>query len=313
MYRANEGRRVTKVSTMKMRDGAVIAYRLWQPAQARRLLILLHGLASNRTRWSEFVADTRLRESWDILTLDLRGMGQSVYRGRIGMAEWCADIADLLAALGYSRAVLAGHCLGANIALEFAARHPQQVQGLILIEPMPREAMDGAARRLVRLRPILMLLAGIVRAANALGCYRRRLEFLDLLALDRETRAALRNGKASEGVLEKYASPFLDLRSTPTGAFLQGLIALTGRTPDLSALTIPVLSMLSSGSTFSKVLRTRAALAELQDQQIIELEALHWIPLEQPDAMRDAMESWLATGRQSGAGEFPEVSSLKGE
>ncbi len=57
------------------------------------------------------------------------------------MAEWCADLAALLDAEGYRRAVIAGHCLGANIAVEFASRYLAKAVGLVLIEPMPREAL----------------------------------------------------------------------------------------------------------------------------------------------------------------------------
>lgn len=294
--------------TLTAPDGAVIAYRLRRPAAPRRPLVLLHGVASNMTRWSEFVTHTILRDSWDILRLDMRGMGRSVYRGRIGMAEWCADLAAVLAVEGYPHAVVAGHCLGANIALEFAARYPAKAMGLVLIEPMSRPVLTGAMRRIVRLRPFLIVLAAGVRALNALGLYRRRIESLDLEQLDRETRAAISAGGAAEALLDKYASPLLDLRTTPSGAYLQALIAVTDRLPDLTTISAPVLALLSSGGALSDPLRTCAALAALPKCEIVELEARHWIPTEQPDAMREAIENWAArnftsSARRGGAGQ----------
>lgn len=286
--------------TLTTRDRAVIAYRLWRPAAPRRLLVLLHGVASNMTRWSEFVDATTLRNTWDILRLDLRGMGRSVFRGRIGMPEWCADLAAILAAEGHQRAVVAGHCLGANIAIEFAARYPANAMGLILIEPMPRQALTGSMRRIARLRAFLIALAGGIRALNALGLYRRRFEPLDLEQLDRETRAAIARGGAAGALLDKYASPLLDLRTTPSAAYVQALIAVTGRLPDLSTIAAPVLVLLSSGGALSDPLRTRAALAELPKREIVELVARHWIPTEQPDAMRESIESWTARSFPSG-------------
>jgi esterase len=291
---------VDALRTLTTRDGAVLAYRLWRPAAPRQLLVLLHGLASNMTRWSELVAGIRLRNSSDILRLDLRGMGRSVYRGRIGMAEWCADLAAILEAEGYARAVVAGHCLGANIAVEFAARYPAQAMGLILIEPMPHEALAGTMRQIARLRPLLMLLAHAARALNALGLHRHRIEPLDLEQLDRETRAALAGG-AAVTLLDKYASPLLDLRTTPAGAYLQALIAVTGRHPELSAIGAPVLALLSSGATLSDPLVTRAVLAALPDCEIVGLQARHWIPTEQPEAMRVEIENWIARRFQPGA------------
>ena len=125
--------------------------------------MLLHGLASNSTRWWDFVARTRLKD-WKILRPDLRGHAGSSDRGRIGMREWCDDLARLLDAEGSERAVIAGHCMGANIALNFCARHPQRTSGLALIEPMPPKALAGSLRRLAWFRFLLKIVANIVRA-----------------------------------------------------------------------------------------------------------------------------------------------------
>ena len=280
--------------TLRVSDGAVIAYRLWRPGPPRRVLVLLHGLASNLTRWTEFVARTTLRDSWDLLRVDLRGQGLSVQRGRIGMAEWCGDLAALLDAEGYSHAVVAGHCLGANIAVEFAARYPARTSALVLIEPMLPEALTGHMRRIARLRPLFVPVVALLRALNALGIHRRRLAPLDLEALDRETRAAIAAGGAAEALLERYASPWLDLRTTPAAIYLQALIAVSGPLPDLSAITIPVLALVSTGSAFSDPAITERLLAQLPDCRVVRLAARHWIPTEQPEAMRRAIEEWCA-------------------
>jgi alpha-beta hydrolase superfamily lysophospholipase len=62
--------------TLVTPDGAALGYRLWRGGTApRRLIVLLHGVASNMTRWSEFVEFTTLKRGWDILRLDLaRGL-----------------------------------------------------------------------------------------------------------------------------------------------------------------------------------------------------------------------------------------------
>ena len=280
-----------RLRTLTAPDGATIAYRLWQPGRPRQVLVLLHGVASNMTRWSEFVARTTLKDSWDLLRLDLRGQGASLHRGRIGMAEWCADLAGILDAEGYPRAVVAGHCLGANIALAFGARHPRRTSGLILIEPMLPQALTGSMRRLARLRPLLASAVWLIRALNALGIHRRRLASLDLEALDRRTRAEIAAG-ASERLLKEYASLWLDLRTTASGAYLQALIAVTRRLPDLATIRIPVLALLSAGSTFSDPVRTRELLSAMAACTIVALDARHWIPTEQPEAMRGAVEEW---------------------
>ncbi len=259
----------------------------------RGTMVLLHGVASNRTRWSEFAATTALRESWALLVPDLRGNGEFVYRGRIGMAEWCADLAALLDAEGHSKAIIVGHCLGANIALNFATRFPLRTRGIVLIEPMPPEALTGTMHRVRRLRPLLHVLIPAVRTLNAIGLYRRRLEPLDLQVLDRETCIALARGPAGEAQLARYASPLLDLRTTATGAYLQALLAVTEELPAPERVGAPVLALMAESSTFTDAALTRAYLERLPDREIVALPAKHWIPTEQPQAMRAAIEDWI--------------------
>jgi len=40
--------------------------------------------------------------------------------------------------------------------------------------------------------------------------------------------------------------------------------------------------------------RTRRALAALPDCDVVQIEAVHWIPTEQPEAMRATIEDWLS-------------------
>jgi pimeloyl-ACP methyl ester carboxylesterase len=253
----------------------------------KRTLVLLHGVASNSTRWSEFVAHTRLKESWRLLRPDLRGNGSAAFpRSRVGMDLWCADIAALLDAERCDRAVIAGHCLGGNIALQFAARYPARTAAIVLIEPMPPGALAGKLRRLSLLRPLLLLVYAVARVLNSVGLYRRRLEPLDLLQMDRATRSG-------ELQLSRFASPFLDLRTTPVAAYFRMLAATAEPWPDVAAIRVPVLALLSARSSFTDPGRTRRALAELPDCEVVELDAVHWIPTEQPDAMRAAIEDWI--------------------
>ncbi len=272
-------------------DGAVIAYRLMRPGAPRRTLVLLHGLASNLTRWSEFVASTRLAESWDILRLDLRGHGGSVWRGRVGMQVWCDDLVALLRAEGVPQAVLVGHCLGANAALWFAHREADRVAGLALIEPMFRQALAGRLARVAALRPLIAASVPLLLGLSALGLHRRRLAPLDLAELDRAARAAM---AAAGGAFPhaRYASPWEDLRSLPTSVYLQDLVAVTGPLPELASIHASSLAILSAGSTLSEPETTARLLAPLPACRIVRIEAQHWIPTEQPLAMRTAIEAW---------------------
>jgi pimeloyl-ACP methyl ester carboxylesterase len=252
-----------------------------------RTLVLLHGVASNATRWAEFRESTRLKD-WEIVAPDLRGNASAAApRTPLGMKVWCADLATLLDAHGAARAVIVGHCLGASIALQFAARYPTRVAGLVLVEPMPPEALIGMMRTLARLKPLLYALYSAARMANTIGIYRRRLETLDLRAWDR----AIRSGKVR---LSAFASLAVDLRSTPLAAYTRMLAATVELWPPLAAIRAPALALVSRRSILSDARLTRRALTALLDCEVIEMDAVHWIPTEQPEAMRAAIEDWLA-------------------
>src|SRR6185436_18066922 len=195
-----------------------------QPDGALKTIVFLHGLASNGSRWWDFAARTQLTD-WRILRPSLRGASGTGDRRPVGMQQWSDDLARLLDAEGAPRAVVAGHCLGANIALNFAARYPQRTAALVLIEPMPPRALTGKLGFLRHFRFIPITLSWLLRGINALGIYRRRIEPMDLEAWDKAVRA----GTAD---LATYASPFSDLRFTPLAAYFRALAAVGDPLPE---------------------------------------------------------------------------------
>jgi pimeloyl-ACP methyl ester carboxylesterase len=285
-----------RARTFVTSDGVRLAYRLWRPGSPRRTLVLMHGLASNHTRWSELVATTCLRESWDLLRPDLRGFGQSIARTQVGLEVWSRDLAAILAAEQAPPAVVVGHCLGANVALTFADRFPAATDRLVLIEPMFREALTGGLRLPARLRRLAAILAVLARALNTVGVYRRRLPPLDLEQLDREARAAMAKGGPSAFPEARYGSVLEDLKYTPTAVYLDGLRAVTGPLPELRKIAAPTLSLLSTGGRFGDPAITARLLGELKHGEVRLLEARHWIPTESPFHMRRAIEEWCARG-----------------
>ena len=273
-------------------DGASIAYGIVRGEAPRPLLALAHGMGSNMTRWSELFARTALKSSWDLLRMDLRGHGDSPWRGRTGMDVWIDDLAAILDAEGYEHAVVGGHCMGANFALDFAHRKPDRTRGLVLIEPMPRAAQTGVTRSLQPLAPLIRLAAGAVRAANALGIKRRRVERLDLMTLDTATRAAMASQRSADAMTRIYASPLFDLRYMTTAAYLQDLLAVWRDVPPLAAIRVPALVLISTGRHFTEPSLVQQAMAAIPRLTLRRVDALHWIPTERPQAMREAIEQW---------------------
>ena len=252
----------------------------------RPTIVFLHGLASNGSRWWDFAERTRLKH-WRILRPNLRGAAGSSDRRPVGMREWSDDLAKLLDAEGARRAIVAGHCLGANIALNFAARYPQRTVALVLIEPMPPRALAGKLGFLRHFSFIPVFVSWLVRALNAIGIHRRHIEPMDLEAWDKAVRAGTVD-------LARYASPTSDLRLTPLAGYFRALAAVAESLPDLSRIACPVLVLTSKNTNMTDPARARLELAPLPAAEYIVLDAEHWIPTEQPEAMCRAIEDWIS-------------------
>lgn len=282
--------------TLPTPDGASIAYRVSpcaDPTAPRRAIVLLHGLASNLTRWSEFVETTSLTRAWDVIRLDLRGHGESGTRGAIGMERWCDDIAALLAFEGHTRAVLVGHSLGAQVALHYATRHAPSTAALVLIDPVFREALHGRWRLLALGGPLLHAAAVAVRAFNAIGLRRRGLAPLDLRALDILAREALHGTpEATRDFVRRYSSTRADLAHIHTAHYLQDLVEMFRPVPGLASIDVPVLLLLSSGATFAEPAATRRRAHDMRQVRIETIDCEHWPLTERPLEVRTTIERW---------------------
>jgi len=275
------------------RTGARLFYRRWLLPGERQTLLMCHGLASNGSRWSE-LAEAMVGESeWNILCPDLRGHGRSTFRGRINAEIWADDLAALLDKEGIDQAVIGGHCLGANLALRFAQRYPERTAGLVLVEPMLPRALDGALGKLRRLRYLLPAVALLIRLGNRLGLYRRQLPTLDLAELDRASRQAIADSGDASAMTKRYAKPSKDMFYMPSAAYLQSLNQVLRPLRGLGEISAPALVMLSKGGLFGDPERTRALLKAMPRMTLEELDAIHWIPTEQPEAMREHITDWL--------------------
>ncbi|MEP7378557.1 MAG: alpha/beta hydrolase [Chloroflexota bacterium] len=102
-------------------------------------LLLIHGLQA--TAWSWASLARRLRGSTRVLAVDLRGHGLSESpRTGYDLESLAYDALTVLSANGYGAdvdgppAVVAGHGLGAAVAVTMANLRPRSVAGLTLIE-----------------------------------------------------------------------------------------------------------------------------------------------------------------------------------
>jgi pimeloyl-ACP methyl ester carboxylesterase len=98
-------------------------------------VLLLHSLAGNGGQWA--LQLDHLRRHRRATALDLRGHGESdpAEDGDYSIHGLAGDVAAAADQLGLRRFILAGHSLGATVAIEYAGRHPERVAGLLLVDP----------------------------------------------------------------------------------------------------------------------------------------------------------------------------------
>lgn len=107
-----------------------------------RPLVLCPGLNSTQADLHELIV--QLRRDHDVLTFDLRGHGLSSAAERYSFDAFLGDLVAVMADLPrlqlLSPPVLVGYSLGADLAVHYAAEHPDSIAELILIDganPVP--------------------------------------------------------------------------------------------------------------------------------------------------------------------------------
>jgi pimeloyl-ACP methyl ester carboxylesterase/tetratricopeptide (TPR) repeat protein len=106
-------------------------------------LILLHGYSDSQHSFARVVPQLPL--SLRVFAVTQRTHGASSGRHRKNApADFAADVAAFLDAMGLESAIVAGHSLGASVAQRFALDYPQRVRALVLASAfMPRAGNEG--------------------------------------------------------------------------------------------------------------------------------------------------------------------------
>jgi len=261
-------------------------------ADRRPLILLLHGMGSNHTRWLEFTSQTTLTQHWNIIAPDLGGHGRSMTRGSHTMAYWVDDLVAILNAEGYPHAIIAGHSLGAHVALFFAQQHPKMTRGLILVDPLSHNSLSPALKWFRRLRVIGYSMIYLIRLLNRLGLKRRQIPYRSLADLDNTARQLIKQGKTKK-MVALYSSIWTDLTFNATCNYLQFIYQVLRPLPELASNHPPTLLLLSKGSVFSDNNQPHKLLQQLQNHTVNLIECNHWLLTEKPVAARETIESWI--------------------
>lgn len=100
-------------------------------------VVLLHGYGETGDMWAPLAAD--LARDHMVIVPDLRGLGlSSKPAGGFDKKTQSEDVAGVLTAIGVQQADVVAHDIGNMVAFQFAARNPERVRRLVLIDaPVP--------------------------------------------------------------------------------------------------------------------------------------------------------------------------------
>ncbi|MFQ5898582.1 MAG: alpha/beta fold hydrolase [Candidatus Methylomirabilia bacterium] len=242
-------------------------------------LLFLHG-GSAHCHWFDAVVPV-FADRFHVVALDQRGHGEShwpdppAYRTE----DFCADLRQVLDKLGWEQVILVGHSMGGHNAMAFAAWHPEQVRGLVIVDSRPAiplerllarqargrralrtyESAEGAAARFRLLPPETLADAALLDHLSRAGI------------VEREGRWVYRFDPACNGarqpvdawpLLSRVAAPTLITRGEWSPILPRGMAAMmAGRIPGAQLEEIP-------GSYHHVVLDRPVAFASVLDRFI---------------------------------------------
>lgn len=236
--------------------------------------VFVHGAANDHSVWalqSRYFA----HHGRNVVALDLPGHGQSggaPLASVEAIAEWLLALFDLLRV---ARVDLIGHSLGALVALETAARHPERVARIALLGPaVPMPVADvllDAAKGDEHLAYALII-GWSFSAGDQLG------------------------GNALPGVWMTGSAMRLMERSSP-GVLHTDLLACHRYASGLSAaakVRCPALVIMGQRDLMAPPKNAEALLASLSERRALTVpDCGHSLMIEAPDAVLDALRDFL--------------------
>ncbi|MFC4784096.1 alpha/beta fold hydrolase [Nocardioides sp. MAHUQ-72] len=105
----------------------------YDTAEDKPIVVLLHGLAGYALEWGATIE--ALRQDWCVVAVEQRGHGSSTRRpDDVSRQAYVDDVLAVLDDLGVDQVPVVGQSMGANTAMLLAARAPERVDRLVLVE-----------------------------------------------------------------------------------------------------------------------------------------------------------------------------------
>ena len=98
-------------------------------------MVLLHALGERRSHWEPVIG--RFAGRFQVISVDLRGHGDSDWPGEYRFELMRQDVLDVLDQLDLGAVTLVGHSMGGAVAYLLAMQYPERVARLIVEDVSP--------------------------------------------------------------------------------------------------------------------------------------------------------------------------------
>ena len=251
-------------------------------------VVLIHGLASSPRVWKGTIERV---PGYRYHLVQIAGMGATPPGGNAQgavVAPVAEEVERYISEEKLGKPALIGHSMGGTIAMMVAARHPDEVGKLMIVDmyPFVGQMFGGPNATSDSVRPI----ADAMRARSAKATPEER---------DRERRTSITSMINTES---ERAGPIEDgLASNPdtvANAFAE--LIVTDLRPELKAINVPttVLYVTPAGAPFTDEqmdANYKAAYADIPGVTMKRVpNSAHFIMLDAPDAFADEVKAFLA-------------------
>jgi pimeloyl-ACP methyl ester carboxylesterase len=274
-------------------DGAPLFYETWGHGRVDRSpLLLLDGIGCDGYVWRFIREDFTDRKN---VHGHYRGHGRTPVPddfSKISLADLADDNASILDDAEVPTAVLVGHSMGVQVALEFYRRHPKRVRGMILLCGAPSHPLR-TFRGNDSLEKILPTAQQVVAKIPAV--INRFTKWVLPTKLAYEV-AALTEIRRDAVDIEAFM-PYLEgVAQIDSRLFISTLGAAAAHSGDdvLGSISVPALVVAGSKDGFTPASRSHEMATAIPGCQLLEIEnGSHTAPIEEPKMVNRAIATLL--------------------
>jgi pimeloyl-ACP methyl ester carboxylesterase len=257
-------------------------------------LVCCDGIGCDGFAWKYLVRD--FAERHRIVRWHYRGHGRSGIpedRSKVGFDDTSSDLQAVLEATGTRHAVLLGHSMGVQVALEYHRRHPERVLALVLVcgsHGLPLDTFHDT-------NALRILLPSMIAAADK---YPQAMNLIWRLAAGGELAYQIATHLEVNGKLvhrEDFTPYFAHLSSMDPRLFLGMLRHASEHSAldHLPAVDVPTLIVAGTDDTFTPYRLSEEMHEKIRGSELLTVPGgTHVAPIEHPELIALRLEKFLA-------------------